>query len=429
MPEVFQNNPLIIVIIVLVLVLLIAIPVLIRRRRAGAEEVTPPIDVDQSMRDYTTEPYEEPVGFGERFRRLSIGAKLLLFLIPLVLIVAGVIGVLTLRSAGTTSGVVPQPAPSITNVQANVAGASKIVVSADTNLPDGAPVTVALKEGGQDFIWYDPDSATVQAADGKILATLERRGDGPKPRQDQEYTVVLSTQAGGRAVSSDPVALDVPAPLRNDFFQIVASAPTAKPTAPPAPTTPPAPPPPPATAAEPTAPPEPTATAAISLTASVFNGGNIRPEPRIQACSCPQLHAGEVVQLLEKTADGKWFRVIAPEGTGWVSVTLLRIEAGVARQVPLQGARTPPVPAPGGTPEATPSGLTAKVFNGGNVRATPVTGRPLDQINAGETVQLLEKTADGRWYKITTIRAVTGWVSITLLTIDDAVVRQVPIAK
>jgi flagellar FliL protein len=425
MPEGLQNNPLIIVIIVLVLVLLIAIPVLIRRRRASAEEVLPPIDIDSAMRDYTSEAEVEPTGFADRFRRLSIGGKLLIVLIPLVLIIAGVIAFLAFGSSGNNVATQSAPPPTITNVQANVAGENKIVVSADTDLPNGAPVTVALKENDQDFPWFNPQTASVQASDGKIQATLEKLKDAPTPKLGQDYMVVLTTQANGQTVASEPAKLDVPGPLRDKFFQIVASAPTSAPTATPTVEQP---------APQPTAPPatepsaEPTATPAISLTASVFNGGNIRAQPKIQACACPQLHAGEIVQLLEKTADGRWYRVIAPEGTGWVSVTLLRIDGAVAKQVPIEGQQTPPTPAPGGTPAA-PSGLTATVRNGGNVREKPVSGRPLDQINAGETVQLLEKTADGAWYKITNIRNITGWVSVTLLTIDREVVRQVPIAK
>ena len=77
----------------------------------------------------------------------------------------------------------------------------------------------------------------------------------------------------------------------------------------------------------------------------------------------------------------------------------------------------------------TPSALTATVFNGGNVREAPVSGRPIDQVNASETVQLLAKNADGSWYQIKTARNVTGWVSQTLLTIDPAVAQQVPVAQ
>lgn len=72
--------------------------------------------------------------------------------------------------------------------------------------------------------------------------------------------------------------------------------------------------------------------------------------------------------------------------------------------------------------------LSATVFNGGNVRQTPVNGTPLDQINANETVRLLGKNEAGSWYLITDIRGVTGWVSSSLLTIDPGVVAGVPIA-
>jgi len=72
--------------------------------------------------------------------------------------------------------------------------------------------------------------------------------------------------------------------------------------------------------------------------------------------------------------------------------------------------------------------LQVQVFNNGNVRETPITGRFVDQINTGETVQLLEKTADGAWYKVTTIRGITGWVRTMLLIVNPDLVQQVPVA-
>lgn len=163
----------------------------------------------------------------------------------------------------------------------------------------------------------------------------------------------------------------------------------------------------------------------------MFNGGNIRERPVITPCTCPQLHAGQTVQLLEKTADGNWYRVIAPEGTGWVSATLLRIDGEVARQVPVEG-QTPPTPVaeqPEATPDATvpEDALTATVFNGGNIRERPVTGRPLGQAHAGEVVVLLEKTSDGVWYRVIAGEA-TGWMHVSLLTIEPDVASLVPIA-
>ena len=71
--------------------------------------------------------------------------------------------------------------------------------------------------------------------------------------------------------------------------------------------------------------------------------------------------------------------------------------------------------------------LTATVSNGGNVREQPnLQGKVLDQINARETVLLIGKSADGRWYHILNVRRVNGWVSKTLLRIDRAVDAKVP---
>ena len=71
----------------------------------------------------------------------------------------------------------------------------------------------------------------------------------------------------------------------------------------------------------------------------------------------------------------------------------------------------------------------ATVFNGGNVRAQPnIEGDVLDQIHARESVRLLAKTADARWYRIVNPRDLVGWVSATLLKIDPALVEAVPVA-
>jgi len=79
--------------------------------------------------------------------------------------------------------------------------------------------------------------------------------------------------------------------------------------------------------------------------------------------------------------------------------------------------------------QPTPALLTASVANGGNVREAPVNGRPVDQVRAGEVVQLLEKNQDSSWFKITYARdgqPITGWISRTLLTIAPEVEQQVP---
>lgn len=71
------------------------------------------------------------------------------------------------------------------------------------------------------------------------------------------------------------------------------------------------------------------------LRAQVFNGGNIRYGPsRTTGTVLGQLHAGQTVTVKERTADGVWYHVIAPEAEGWVHVSLLRLAPDVLTQIP-----------------------------------------------------------------------------------------------
>ena len=405
------ENPIILVVVVVVLLILIAIPVLVRRRRAGQEDVLPPPELGQAV-DYTSLPYEEPTSLGDRLREAPIGVKLLLALVPIAVIVAAVVLWLTFFNnpgAGTAVVPTPTPPPTITNVIATVVRSTQIVVEADTSLPDTTQISAAMKENDQDLPWFNKDTINSKIADGRITVMLEKAKDAPNPTSTQEQFVTLIATVGDQVISSEPAKINVPAIYKADFYPgSVAAQPTATPTV--APTSAPAEP-----TVAPTVPAEPTATSTATLTATVFNGGNIRKESQVGDNVLGQLHAGEVVTLLERSTDSAWYRVQAPEAEGWVSATLLTIDPEVAKQV---STATPPE-----------TGLSATVFNGGNVRARPVTGKPLDQINAGETVQLLAKTSDGGWYQIKNIRNITGWVSVTLLTIDPAVAQQVPVAK
>jgi len=408
------TNPILLVVIVIVLLILIAIPVLLRRRRAGQEDLLPPPELGQAV-DYTSLPYEEPITLSDRLREAPIGVKLLLALVPIVVIVAAVVLWLTFFSnSGPSTAAIPTPtpAPTLTNVRATLASASRIVVEAETNLPDQTIVTATMKEGDQDFPWFTANRANGEVAKGRISITLERAKDAPTPKRDQSQMITLHTTIGDQVVSSEGAKLSVPSIYTGEFFRDVAIVATAAPTVAPVVVVPTSAPP------KPTALIEPTITPKATLAATVFNGGNIRKEPQVGNNVLGQLHAGEVVTLLERSNDSAWYRVKAPEAEGWVSATLLKIDAEMAKQVPTSAP-----------PE---TGLSAKVFNGGNVRERPVTGKPLDQINAGETVRLLAKTSDGGWYQINYTRAgkpITGWVSISLLTIDSATARQVPIAK
>jgi hypothetical protein len=72
------------------------------------------------------------------------------------------------------------------------------------------------------------------------------------------------------------------------------------------------------------------------LTASVGNGGNIRYRPSVQTGTVlGQMHAHQTVTLKQRTADGQWFRVVAPAAEGWVSVSLLTIDPQIAASVPV----------------------------------------------------------------------------------------------
>jgi hypothetical protein len=115
----------------------------------------------------------------------------------------------------------------------------------------------------------------------------------------------------------------------------------------------------------------------------------------------------------------------APTAAAERTATALAVQNATATLVTARTA-TALAKLPSPTPEG---GLTARVSNGGNVREAPVSGRPIDQVNVGEAIRLLEKNQDASWFKVTYSRngaAITGWVSRTLLTIDPAVEQQVP---
>ncbi len=398
----------------MVLLAAIAIPVLLRRRRAGRDEVQPP-DFGQAI-DYTSLPFEEPKNLGERIRQAPLGMKLVAGLVPLVLLIGGAILILTFFQASGDTPTTPEPPPvTISNVTARIAGVGKIRVEADTTLPEEAEVQATMLEGDQDFPWYNAEKAGTKVTGGRVVMILERASGAPVPKRDVDQSVVLSaTGPNGQLVQSEPAKVDVVARYEGDYFQLAAAEPPT-----PVPPTPTAVPEPPTAVSAVTASPEPPPTETVTLTATVFNGGNIRRVPEVtqnQEDVLGEIHAGEVVTLLEQSANGQWYRVQAQEAEGWVSKTLLTVELAVAEQVP----KVTPIP----------TGLTATVFNGGNVRERPVTGRPLDQVNAGETVQLVSKTADGGWYMIISERNVQGWVSVTLLNrIPEDVAQQVPVAQ
>lgn len=497
------------------IVIVAALLIVARRRRAARQDELPLPDVGGigGTIDYTSLPEEEPRTLSERFRAAPPAIKVLVILAPVVLI--GVIAVLVLTFApfgdsGATP-TPPPPPPRLAIERAEVVGRGKIVVVVRTeNLPSDAVVTALIREGDQEFPWFNPDTATARPdpLSGEAQVVLDRRPDAPTPRQSETYTVIaVARGAGGEIAQSDPAPLDVLQPFFNDFYAL-AVEPTPAPPAAPTATLPPATPEPSPTVA---ATQELTGTAAIAgnirrapnreadvvgrlsigevvtlsersvdgewyrvstasgldgwvsrtllivdqeraaqlpvatpdnlLKAAVFNGGNVRTSPNLRGLVIDQVNAGESVTLLARNADSTWLKIINERQiTGWVSRTLLTVAPDDLRGLPVSNETVPtPLPAtvaalpPPPTPNATAlpvTGLTAIVFNGGNVRAAPnLRAQVLDQVNARETVQLLSRTPDGNWYRIINVRGVTGWVNRTLLTIDPDVARRVPVGQ
>lgn len=434
------------ILIVVGVIVMVGIGYVLRRRRAAAEELP---DIGTPT-DYTSLPLEEPTSWRDRFNNLSVAGKILLLVVPLLLIVGGIVIVLALSDSfrqPAPEGLPPPPVYTLTITSASLVNPRSMVVRADSTLPQDTPVEATLQANSEPFAWNTADSARTRVAPGgQIEVRLAKGPNAPAASEAMSYTVTLKAQAGGvggvggqEYTSVSPIA--IPQIYAADFYARASGAPaptaeaaTAEPTA--APTE----------VAAATAVPATPAPAAgpAPLSASVFNGGNVRSLPQIAGSQIyDQINAAEQVQLLQKTTNGQWYLIKnLRDKVGWVSATLLQVDPAVSAKVPIQG-QADPLPtagaldaaaAPTAASEATApalTGLTARVFNGGNVRSQPsIAGsQVLDQINAAETVQLLRKTANGQWYQIKDIRNITGWVNVTLLTIDPAVAAKVPVGQ
>jgi hypothetical protein len=157
------------------------------------------------------------------------------------------------------------------------------------------------------------------------------------------------------------------------------------------------------------------------LSAKVVNGGNIRQNPGMKGAVLGQLHAGELVTLVQKTTNGQWYYVNAPEATGWVHASLLRVAPDIANRVFVDGEAMVTVSAN--------EQFSATVINGGNRRAAPtMKAEVLGQVHVGDTIQLLAKTKNGAWYYARCRCGALGWVHASLLKVDPKVARKVPLA-
>ncbi|GEM_PF-506441 len=413
-------SPIVIGVIVVVLVILIAVPLILRRRNTAPVDEEPP-EFGETV-DYTSMEVQEPTGWRERFTNLSLAGKILVFVVPLLLVVAVIVLILLLPGGQTAQNNVatPAPPPEIAVTAARLVGINpqRMRIEATSTLPEGTEVTAQMIVDEAPLAWFTPDVTTSVASGGDIEWTLTKAEDGPAPAQGTEPVVQLQATVDGQEVVSNPqpvVIPEVPGYADAFFGEAVAEVqptateeeeeptPSATPEEEPEEETP--------EEAEPTA--APTATTNpigdADLVATVSNGGNVREEPLLIDNVVAQINAGEQVEIIGRTPNGLWYFIRnVRNNEGWASITLLSVDPAIAARVPVL-----PI---------------VSVFTTGNVYAqSSAEGAPVDQVFVGETVNLFQKTANGDWYQVETVREVRGWVSASLLGIPPEVAADVPV--
>ncbi len=348
--------------------------------------------------DYTSLPVIESQGPLDRFKLLPLPTRLLLVLVPLLLIGGGIWAATQYFKAPPAVPPPPPIVLALTEANAT-GPQGIAVNGTVTNATPGLSVTASLLENGAPIAWASPDSASAAVgADGVVALRLTRAPDWNQRLQpDATYSVGLAA-AGAEPVSTtltissriakDFYAAGVPEPTATPA-PTTAPAPTVEPT--------PAGPPSLTTAANATLLVSPTLGSAVLTTlpagtklepalrtndsqfflivqnelvgwlpaaqatiepqevarlqpvtpdagaadagplkATVANGGNIRYRPSVQTGTVlGQMIAGQTVTLKEKTANGVWYHIVAPAAEGWVSASLLAIDARTVASVPL----------------------------------------------------------------------------------------------
>lgn len=132
-----------------------------------------------------------------------------------------------------------------------------------------------------------------------------------------------------------------------------------------------------------------------------------------------------VIPAISGIADafyGKTPAAAAPTATSQPTAT----SAPAAEPSPTAEAAPEPSPT---AAVALPEGPPAGVSNGGNVRRLPIIlgDNVIGGVNAGEQVQLIERTPNGEWYRVRTARDEVGWVSATLISVPAG--TNIPVAN
>ncbi|WP_174714046.1 SH3 domain-containing protein [Candidatus Viridilinea mediisalina] len=163
-----------------------------------------------------------------------------------------------------------------------------------------------------------------------------------------------------------------------------------------------------------------------------------------RAANAPQPVEGRTYTVVVSDESGvtsNEYVLVVPELSGIANNFFERTPAPTATPTP---SPTPqPSPTPTATPESEdepepeptpepetdlPTGPEAIVTNGGNVRGLPfLADNVVGGINAGEQVQVLERTPNALWYLVRTVRDEVGWVSVSLISVPPGL--QVPVAN
>ncbi len=404
-------TPLAIGLIVLGIVIILLVVLIVRRRRAS--QAPPPVpEIPPTTIDYTAIPLEEPQSWQDRLRNLSLAAKLLFILIPILFCMG--IGILVLSlSNDQTAAPPPTPTPSpipvtLTIEDATIVRANPLTLSVrvrSTGLPDNTELQVELRADGQPLRWFDP-ARRIQIRRDRGDFREAKLPDGDPTPEGRKYTVVVSTPDGSLSAEAE---LEVLPTFAAAFYGV-------EPTPSPSPTL--------SATATPTVivvqetptPLPPTATPTPALPTgqpvAVINGGNVRKLPYTGVNNViGGINAGEQVQILARTPNALWYyvRTIRNE-VGWVSRTLIAVTDLIAAETPVANV--------------------VSVFVSGSIYLAADTGSAvIDQVDPPEVVELFERTADGTWYRVRTVRDREGWVQASLLGIPDDVAAQVPVTK
>lgn len=211
--------------------------------------------------------------------------------------------------------------------------------------------------------------------------------------------VVVALSVLGACGSDEPEA--TPTPTKTPTPAVAAQAPTNTPMAT-------------ATPVPPTATPTPAAQSNL-LPAQLRVSGDIvyaRSAPSLDAEQVGALVLGDVVDVIERSADGAWYRICCVAGEqAWMAAEFL--EPVGNEWITPQPSPAPPTPTP------TPPLLAEPTTNGVNARKGPSTSYgKIGQLFTGDSLEVLGKNESGTWYKLCCVNGEQAWVAAEFLSLS-----------